>query len=372
MKVFRNSYNKKFENIVPAFIPRKVFYKTKQSIGKISKPIVKVNDFVKEGELIAFSEEFMAIGLHSSIPGKVTSINHVSNLGYWEIEIEYEGAIESINKNPEEINNLSVEEILNRIRYSGIVDKINNIPVYNLLNTADYLNIKNIHISNTGKEKKASLWLYYNMNKVNEIKYGIKILNKLLNLKQINYLTHFSFKNKLGKIKSKNVKIKFYNRRNELHNNVKPQFINNGYNIFSNSHPTITNNSLLLSVETVVLLYEAVLLNKPLIEKIITVYGLNTRPFIYKVRIGMKLLDLLEDYLNDFDKYCVLVNSYNKLLEVDDVVNYSIDKGIHEIIILEKLHKDKYIKEIEMNNNKYIEITLPDGESTLIYDKEIF
>ncbi|MCD6459978.1 electron transport complex subunit RsxC [bacterium] len=62
---------KKFK---PIKLPSKVRLPLSQHIGAPSKPVVKVGDIVKEGQVIAEASGFVSVPLHASISGKITAI----------------------------------------------------------------------------------------------------------------------------------------------------------------------------------------------------------------------------------------------------------------------------------------------------------
>ncbi|GAB4157373.1 MAG: electron transport complex subunit RsxC [Planctomycetota bacterium] len=134
MKTFRGGVHphdykelSKDQRIQPAPSPDVVYLSLRQHIGAPSKPIVKPMQEVKKGEMVAEPGGFVSAALHSPVSGKVKSINkempHMMGGLTPCIEIESDGKgewAEGCNV-PTDWTQLSVEELKNKIRLSGIV-----------------------------------------------------------------------------------------------------------------------------------------------------------------------------------------------------------------------------------------------------------
>lgn len=99
-------------------------------IGSPAKPIVKVGDEVRRGELIAEATGFVSSPVFASIPGKVTAISDVDHpLGKKSpaIEITFHGQDEEENSYymPDlgEWQKLSKEDLLKRVQEAGVVGR---------------------------------------------------------------------------------------------------------------------------------------------------------------------------------------------------------------------------------------------------------
>ncbi len=318
--------------IIPAFIPKKVILKTKQGPGMPSKPIVKEGDVVKEGGLIASCDNsYFSCNLHSPIPGKITSIRNIDGKGNYEIEIKYSGTIESFSKSSEDLNNFSNKEIMEKIKWAGITEVLDsNFPLYYLLKLAKTMKIQNLFISNLKGSKAIN---FYIENKIKEIEYGIKILEKLLEIKRIVFT---GFGSGIGlKSKIKNDKIAFKLSKNQEHINYKSNFNSDSPYIYS-----IRKNNLTLSVDAIILLYEAVLLEKPFTEKIVTIKNeVSNEVFNYKVKLGVNLSEIMEEIKINIDEYDFFVN-YRYFQKKIDIRSFTVEKETN-IITLKKKHTEK-------------------------------
>lgn len=122
-------YNKELTEKIPltfARLPDRVVIPLQQHIGAPCKPLVEAGDTVKAGQKIADSQGFVSAPVHSSISGKVLSIEpHAHPLGIEvnSIIIESDGAGEWTDgiHPPGPLGELSREEIINIIKEAGIV-----------------------------------------------------------------------------------------------------------------------------------------------------------------------------------------------------------------------------------------------------------
>ena len=354
--------------IIPAFVPKTVTFKTKQSLGRSSTLIVKVGDVVKECEMIASSSGFMSSNLHSPIPGTIVSITQIPEKEECLFEIQYEGAIESLNKKPDDLDMISDADVMQRVNWSGITDPFdNNVPLYCLLKLARINNIKNLYISTVEHNNISDIVSFYIENKIEQIGHGIAILEKLLKLSKITFTGPNSNNKRLKKIRNQKMKFKHLKRCPNIYYRKK---LNAIINKTEKNFPhiwSITSNSLIVSVETLVLLYEAVLLKKPYTEKIITIYGKDIlKPVNYKVKLGVSLLDLFEEININFNEYDVFVNHSNGLRMIDDIMSFSVEKATSAIILKSK-HRTQYINSECNGCNRCIEVCPAEINPKIIY-----
>ncbi|MBM4171022.1 MAG: electron transport complex subunit RsxC [Ignavibacteria bacterium] len=121
-KEYKSLTNKMEFETIP--IPQKLIIPLAQNLGNPSISLVKKNDLVKTGDIIAEQNGFVSSIIHSPVNGKVTKIsNHPSVTGIPINSIN----IEKIDSN--EINLMSIldperissEQIIERVKYAGIV-----------------------------------------------------------------------------------------------------------------------------------------------------------------------------------------------------------------------------------------------------------
>lgn len=107
-------------------IPSEVFIPINQHIGAPCKPVVKVGDEVKTGQLIAESMGFVSSNIHSSITGKVKKVGdfpHPNGTKSKMIRIVAEGDEEfvDVHDNSESWSQMDVETLKQIIADAGIV-----------------------------------------------------------------------------------------------------------------------------------------------------------------------------------------------------------------------------------------------------------
>jgi len=113
--------NKSFEEI-PA--PEEISIPLSQHLGKESIPVVKKNDKVKIGTLIAKENGFISAPVHSSIAGTVSSISKTflqTGFQKTSIVIKKDSSNETEFLQPLDYDTVSSYEIIQRVRDAGIV-----------------------------------------------------------------------------------------------------------------------------------------------------------------------------------------------------------------------------------------------------------
>jgi electron transport complex protein RnfC len=107
-------------------LPDRVIIPLHQNIGPPSHPLVKIGDTVLTGQKIGDSDEFRAVPVHATLSGKVADIipftNSTHNKEQQAIVIDSDGRdnwveLKAIN----DIESLSIEDIIFRIREAGVV-----------------------------------------------------------------------------------------------------------------------------------------------------------------------------------------------------------------------------------------------------------
>ncbi len=109
-----------------ASLPKKVVIPLSQHTGRPAKPVVKVGDEVKTGQLIGESDGFISLPVHSSLSGKVLDIRtwpHPLGHSLLSVIVESDGRDEWISNltGREDYFRLSPEELREIIKSAGIV-----------------------------------------------------------------------------------------------------------------------------------------------------------------------------------------------------------------------------------------------------------
>lgn len=113
--------NKAFEEI---HILEEISIPLSQHLGKESIPLVKKNDKVKIGSLIAAENGFISAPIHSSVFGTVTSISKTyfqTGFQKTSIVIKPDTTVETDFLDPIDFNCVEAEQIIHRVKEAGIV-----------------------------------------------------------------------------------------------------------------------------------------------------------------------------------------------------------------------------------------------------------
>ena len=288
-------------------LPKKVILPITQHIGTPASVLVKVGDKVKRGTVIAKMGGHVSSNIHSSVSGTVISIEEMSDATGFKtksVEIETEGDQweESIQLNQTAVDfaKISSSEILQKIKDAGIVGMGGAaFPTHVKLEVPTGMKVDTLLINGIECEPYLTADHRLMLEKSEEILTGTRLLMKVLNVTraiigiEINkpdaiLRLHNLAKNYEG-IEIEALKMK-YPQGSEKH---LIQALT-GRKIAPGALPAsvgvIVNN-----VASTYAVYEAVVKNKPLIERVITVTGKSVKsPGNFLVRIGTPVSELIE------------------------------------------------------------------------------
>ena len=298
------SVNKPFTSLS---IPHLAYLPLKQHIGSAAKPLVKKEDFVQEGQKIAEAEGPISSHVHSSIPGKVIDITETETIygNQPTIIIEAEGSFTNFfNQKKESWENLTPPEILEKIKAAGIVGLGGAaFPTNVKLSPPPGKKIETLIINGAECEPYLTVDDMLMQTFPKEIIEGIKIVLKILGIKKaiigieknkpkaLEALEEVLLtENPLEEIEIKPLKTKYPQ-------GAEKQLI---YSLLKKEVPSqklpMDIGVVVKNVGTIFAIREAVLFDKPLFERYITVSGeLINNPGNYKVKLGTKISDLIND-----------------------------------------------------------------------------
>lgn len=280
-------------------LPDIVYIPVKQHIGTPAKILVQKGDKVKVGTLLAAADGIVSAPVHSSVSGEILKIEEIpGEFGYYEMMItikvegdEFESSIDLSSDLVKEIPE-NAEQIIAKIRNAGIVG----------MGGAGYPT----PIKTTIPEGKKAEYLILNgiecepflcaddrlmQEKAEEIIVGAKIINKLLGIQKaiiaidqnkpqaIEIMTRLT-KSYVG------VNVRVCETKYPM--GGEKQLINaiTGREVPSGKLP-IDVGCIVQNVGTVFAIYEAVMKNKPLFERIVTVSGdIIEKSANFRARIG--------------------------------------------------------------------------------------
>ncbi len=288
-------------------IPKQVIIPLGQNLGAPSKPIVKKNDEIKVGQLIAEAGGFISANIHSSVSGKVFKIdNAIEGSGYKRpciiINVDGDEWDPSIDKSPEIITEIkdNAKEIIDKVKNAGIVGlggatfptNVKLMPPPG--KTAEFLVINGVECEPYLTSDHRVM-----LEKGQEIIIGIRILMKALNVKKAFIGIE---NNKPDAIRHMTELLKGSDDI-EIHA-LKVQYPQGGEKqlIKASTNREVPSGKLPIEVGCVVqnvgtalAVYEAVQKNKPLFERVVTVTGKAVKkPSNFLARIGTPISELID------------------------------------------------------------------------------
>ncbi len=274
-----------------------------QHIGAPASPLVKKGDRVLAGQLIGEASGFISANVHSSVSGTVKSIEvrRLANGGKSScIIIENDNLYEETEFEEKSIEELSDEEIRARIKAAGVVGMGGaGFPTHVKVTPKEPEKIEFIIVN--GAECEPYLTSDYRrmLEEPEKLKQGLEIILKLFP-KAVGYVAIED--NKPEAIRVMTEALKGCERMEVKPVKTKyPQggertlvYATTGRQINSSMLPADVG-CIVHNVDTVVSIYNAVILGRPLIRRIVTVTGeAVSEPQNFYVRIGTSYQQLLE------------------------------------------------------------------------------
>ncbi len=288
-------------------VPKMVTIPISQHIGAPAKPLVKRNDAVKAGQLIAQSGGFISANIHSSVSGKVMKIDEIIDAsGYKRQAIvirtkddEWVDTVEQTTELKTEITH-TPKEITQRVAEAGIVGLGGaTFPTHVKLSVPDGKKAEMLLINGVECEPYLTADHRLMLEKSNEMLVGIQIIMKAIGVTRavigiennkpdaIQYLSRLVAEYKGVEVQALKVK---YPQGGEK------QLIKAIMNreVPSGALP-IEVGAVVHNVGTAYAVYEAVQKSKPLVERVVTVTGKSVgTPKNLLVRIGTPVSELIE------------------------------------------------------------------------------
>jgi electron transport complex protein RnfC len=278
-----------------------------QHIGAPAECIVNVGDIIEEEQVIGTATGYVSVPVHSSIPGKVVEIKDIylpHGKTSKAVVIELGGEFKRMGKaqKTNDWSSFSTDEIIKKITSMGIAGQGGaTFPTHVKLilpegKECDYLLIN-------AAECEPYLTSDQNLilEKADGIVEGLKILKRILTPKKIIFAIE---NNKMASAKAMKEAVE----RSDLEVEVEilkmkyPQGAEKniiksctGMEVPSGKLP-LEIGMVVLNVETVFSIYEALVFDKPLVERIVTISGAAVKtPKTLRVKIGTTYRELLEE-----------------------------------------------------------------------------
>ncbi len=300
-KYFTN--HKKIEN---AFIPSVAYIPLLQHIGKSAKLMVKIGDRIEEGALIAEADGFFSANIHSSIPGDVVDIKEsyiYNGRKSTIVVIKLDGKFARTGKKEPRFDwrTLSRSSLLDIIKDAGIVGLGGaGFPTHVKLSVQDDSKIDYLYINGAECEPFITCDHRIMLERGEEIIEGINILEKIVTPQKIHIGIESNKRDAIKHLKKcakVNPKIKVVALRASYPQGDEKLLIKSisGKTIPPNRLP-IDVGDIVVNMSTTLAIKEAVINNKPLIDRVVTVTGSGiANPKNLKVKIGTPIREVIEE-----------------------------------------------------------------------------
>jgi len=338
------------ESIQEFGLPAKLYIPMSQHIGAPAKPLVKKGDTVLKGQLIGEAAGFISANIHASTSGTVVEIgNFVSTLGakVTTVVIEPDGEDKWVDRESRNWRELSKEEMLEIVKSHGIVGMGGaTFPTHVKLNPPPRTEIDTLIINAVECEPYLTadhrLMLEYADNIIEGIKLTMKILG--INKTFVGIEANKPDAIELLTSKADGNTIKILPLEVKYPQGAEKQLIlaATKREVPSGALPSAAK-VVVMNVGTVNAVYEAVVEDKPLIERVTTVTGsLVDNPTNFKIRSGVYVKDLLDKCGVDYDKIGKLIMGGPMMGHALSTENYPSGKGTSGILVLSEDEAPKY------------------------------
>ncbi|MFV0627121.1 MAG: electron transport complex subunit RsxC [Alphaproteobacteria bacterium] len=304
-------------------LPKVVHLPLKKHIGHPASPVVNVGDKVKIGTLVAQANNSISANVHSSVAGKVSKIDE----SYISVDVakdEYEDFIDTSDELITEIPQ-NKTEILEKIRSAGIVGMGGaGFPTDIKLTIPEGKEIKCLIINGIECEPYFTSDERIMLEKAEEIVIGARIINRILGIQNAIIAIDENKKKAfdvLNTITKRYIGVNVVMLKTKYPQGAEKMLIEavSGQEVPSGKLPAdigyVVQNS-----GTVFSIYEAVMKNKPLYERVVTVSGTAiVKPRNYMARVGTPLSFIIEKLkieMNDVEE--VILGGPMMGTDVDD------------------------------------------------------
>ena len=343
------------KKIEVASLPKKIILPLSQHVGAPCDAIVNVGDMVKTGQKVAESKAFVSAPIHSSISGKVKSIemlpHPISGKPTKSIVIESDEKDEKVEMQKREYENLSVDELKGIIKEAGVVGLGGAaFPTHVKVSPPPGKTIDTLIINGAECEPFLTTDHRLMVEKTDNLIAGIRLIRKILNVKE-------TF---IGIEKNKPDAIKILTQKctgqNIMVIPLETKYPQGGektliYAINKRKVPAgglpMDIGCVVQNIGTCIAVYEAVALGKPLYERVITVTGRVADSKNLLVRNGTLVKDLIEQadgYYGEPKKIIMGGPMMGFALPTDDL---PIIKGTSGITVFNEEDIDESRQEIE-------------------------
>ncbi|MBN1525579.1 MAG: electron transport complex subunit RsxC [Spirochaetales bacterium] len=336
-----------------AHIPQQAIIPMSQHIGKPAECVVAIGDAVKEGMLIGKASGFVSANIHSPIPGTVKDIIEMylpQGIKTWAIVLEFQGEFERSGKlfEKRDWKGYSAEELNSIVAEMGVVGLGGaTFPSHVKYAVKPEQKIDSLLINGVECEPFLTADHRLMLEKPEELLEGIKIIQKMVKAEHVYIGIEVNKPDAISllqqKINDANLKFEVVPLKVRYPQGDEKMLLKAVLNreVPSGGLP-LDIGAVVSNVGTVYAIYEAVVWEKPLTERIVTVTGSAVvRPSNLKVRIGTKISEVIEEcggFKTPPGK--IVLGGPMMGFSIADV-DMPVTKGVSGILVLSK--KDSHI-----------------------------
>ena len=296
--------------------PERAIIFMSQHTGKKASPLVKAGDMVKVGQLIAEASGFISSNIHSSVSGRVVSIEERTHPVFQRgemaviIENDKKNSLDSSIKPRTDFDSLTVETLLDTIKGSGIVG-LGGAMFPSQVKLAPPKKVDTLLVNGCECEPYLNSDSRIMIEHPQELLIGIGLIRKILGVNRVIVCIE---NNKPEAIKGigdvlRGSSIEMASLNTKYPQGAEKMLIKTilGREVPRGGLP-FDVGVIVSNIGTILAIYQAVVLGIPLFQRVITVSGENvSKPGNYRVKIGTPFKDIVD--------YCFAV-------EKTDLVNW--------------------------------------------------
>ncbi|HDL85423.1 MAG TPA: electron transport complex subunit RsxC [Candidatus Acetothermia bacterium] len=287
-------------------LPETVTLPLQQHIGAPAKVLVKTGDEVKVGQVIAEAGGFVSAPIHATISGKVkqlpTVASSVTGKAVPGVVIESDGQDEWIELSPADPDKLSPSEIVSRIKGAGIVGMGGaTFPSHVKLSPPPEKTINTVIVNGAECEPYITADNRLMIEHPERVLSGLAIVMKALSVKRAFVAIEDNKPQAIAKMREQVSQMKF---PGDVNVHVVPRrypmgaektLINTilGKQVPEGGLP-MDVGALVHNVATLAAIHDAIVLGKPLVERVISVTGLVKTPKNFLARFGTPASALID------------------------------------------------------------------------------
>lgn len=288
--------------VVAGPLPSRVYIPLSQHTGKLCTALVKVGDAVRTGQRIGSSDAKVYAPVHASVSGKVLAIDDWPHpvLGRCKAVVIESDASDAVGLSPPELktpclDSLRPQEIRRAVLEAGVVGMGGaGFPTH--LKLAPPKPVDALIVNGAECEPYVTCDFRLMVEKTNELCAGIELAAKALGVSQVYVAIEDNKPEAIETIKAHSARFKIRVIKSGYPQGGERQLISH---ILHREIPRgrlpFDVGAIVHNVATVYAIYEAVVLHKPLYERVVTVTGsLLAEPKNILARIGTPIKELVE------------------------------------------------------------------------------